>query len=209
MVASRVITEICRRKAKDEYAVYIDGEHAFDVDAEALWRLGLKAGEVIDPEAEEAARREAERSRAKRTALRFLTARPRSVAETRRRLVHFGFSSGTVDEVVAWLRELGYLDDEAFARGWVDSRARLKPVGARRLELELREKGVAQEAARAAVAGVTREQEAEWAAAVATKRLAHLGGLPREAARRRLYGFLERRGFHPDVIREVVARLLP
>ena len=44
--------------------------------------------------------------------------------------------------------ELGYLDDEAFARGWIDARVRLKPMGARRLALELRRKGVSQETAK-------------------------------------------------------------
>lgn len=208
-MASRLITEIRRRKAKDEYAVFIDGEHAFDVDAETLWRLGLKAGQVIGPETEEAARREAERSRAKSAALRLLTARPRSAAETRGRLLRAGFAPGVVDEVVRWLKERGYLDDEAFARGWVDARTRMRPMGARRMELELLEKGVAKDAARAAVAGVTREQEEEWAAAVAGRRLARLKQLPPEVARRRLYGFLERRGFRSDVIRETVSRLLP
>ena len=49
---TRIITEIEKRKSPDEYAVFVDGEYAFKVDAELLFRLGLKVGEVIDPATE-------------------------------------------------------------------------------------------------------------------------------------------------------------
>lgn len=205
----RIITEILKRKAKDEYAVYIDGEHAFDVDAELLFRFALKAGEPIDSEIEEEIRHEAELSRAKGRALRLLGVRPRTIAELEGRLAQAEFSPGVISEVISWLSEIGYLNDEAFAKGWVDSRIRLKPMGARRLELELRQKGVAGETARAALAGVTEEREFEWALAIASQRLRRMEGVAREPARRRLFGLLQRRGFRPDVVRAVISRLLP
>lgn len=205
----RIITEISRRKAKDEYAVYIDGEYAFEVDAEALFRFGLKAGEPIDAATEQAARRQSEQSRAKSAALRFLSARPRTAAEVQGRLAKAGFAAEVVEDVVSWLQGLGYLDDEAFARGWVESRVRLKPMGALRLAQELRQKGVCRETVAQTLAGVTREQEVEWAFAVAAERLRRMKNVPKEVARRRLYGLLERRGFRPDVIREVVFNALP
>ena len=62
-------------------------------------------------------------------AARFLEARPRSVAEVRRRLTRPGYRAPLVDGAIERLAELGYLDDEAFARAWVESRDRARPRG--------------------------------------------------------------------------------
>lgn len=204
----RTVTEIQKRRAGDVYAVYIDGEHAFDVDAELLFRLGLKAGEPIDAETEANARKEAEFAAAKRRALRLLTFRSRTRHEMERRLIEAGFHESVVAGVCDWLEGLGYLDDEAFAREWVDARVHLKPMGAKRLALELRRKGVSKETAQAAIESITPAQEEKWAYELASRRLNQLSHLPHEVAQRRLAGYLERRGFRHDVIRTVISKLL-
>ena len=85
-------------------------------------------------------------------AARFLEARPRSVAETRRRLLRACYPEALVDQVVTRLVEVGYLDDEAFARAWVESRDRAHPRGAAALRRELATRGVASDAIAAALA---------------------------------------------------------
>jgi len=78
-------------------------------------------------------------------AARFLEVRLRSVEETRRRLIRAGYPAELVTRVVDRLVELGYLDDEAFARAWVESRDRAHPRGTAALRRELAAKGVASE----------------------------------------------------------------
>src|SRR5918994_5860097 len=75
-------------------------------------------------------------------AARFLEARPRSEAEVRRKLVRLGYQPALVDEVLTRLVELRYLDDEAFARAWVESRDRARPRGEHALRQELGRLGV-------------------------------------------------------------------
>ncbi len=75
-------------------------------------------------------------------AARFLEARQRSVAEVRRRLTGAGYRSDLVDAAIARMGELGYLDDDAFARAWVESRDRARPRGEHALRRELQLKGV-------------------------------------------------------------------
>ena len=67
----------------------------------------------------------------------FLAVRPRSVGETRKRLHQLGYPQGLVDEVLERFAEVGYLDDEAFARAWVESRDRARPRGETALRREL------------------------------------------------------------------------
>src|SRR5450756_1743545 len=75
-------------------------------------------------------------------AARFLEARPRSVTEVRRRLVSAGYRMELVQAAIERLTELRYLDDETFARAWVESRDRAKPRGEHALRRELGLKGV-------------------------------------------------------------------
>ena len=57
----------------------------------------------------------------------FLAVRQRSVDETRRRLRHLGYPVEPIEVVLDRLLAFGYLDDEAFARAWVESRDRARP----------------------------------------------------------------------------------
>ena len=75
-------------------------------------------------------------------AARFLEARSRSVAEVRRRLTSAGYRTELVDGAIARMTDLGMLDDETFARAWVESRDRARPRGERALQNELRLKGI-------------------------------------------------------------------
>jgi len=75
-------------------------------------------------------------------AARFLEARPRSVAEVRRRLGQAGYRPELIEGAIERLTELGVLDDEQFARQWVESRDRAHPRGEHALIVELRQKGI-------------------------------------------------------------------
>ena len=75
-------------------------------------------------------------------AARFLEPRARSVAEVRRRLTGAGYKRELVDGAIERLLEFGMLDDEAFARAWVESRDRARPRGERAIRQELGLKGI-------------------------------------------------------------------
>lgn len=83
---------------------------------------------------------------------RFLEARPRSTDEVRRRLRDAGYRADLVEGALDRLTEIGYLDDAAFARAWVESRDRARPRSARALRDELRRLGIAAHEAEAALA---------------------------------------------------------
>jgi len=141
-------------------------------------------------------------------ALRFLEVRPRSVGEVRRRLTRAGYRSELVEQAIARLIDLGILDDEAFARAWVESRDRAWPRGERALRAELFRKGVPSEtiAATLETRRETPDLEAgdatvdESAAARLLARHARtLQRIPDPRQRRqRAYALLARAGFDPD-----------
>jgi len=143
----------------------------------------------------------------------FLAVRPRSVVETSRRLRHLGYPVALVDQVVAQLIDVGYLNDEAFARTWVESRDRARPRGTAVLRRELVLKGVERELVAEILAGReetsdTREESADMAAALRLleRRRSSLEREPDLRKRRqKAYALLARHGFDPDVCGRVAA----
>ncbi len=151
-------------------------------------------------------------------AARFLEARSRSVAEVRRRLTGAGYRADLVEGAIARMLELQMLDDEAFARAWVESRDRARPRGERAIREELHLKGV-DRAVIDTVLGDRRDAHdtqdpdelPRSADRVAAERLIarHARALDRVAdprqRRRRAYALLARNGFDPETCREVAA----
>lgn len=153
-------------------------------------------------------------------ALRFLEPRQRSIGEVRRRLTRVGYQPELVEGAIARLVELGMLDDQAFARTWIESRDRARPRGERALVQELRVKGIDREiiatsledrrAVAASIDDDTAEDMLSADEAAATRLLARnarsLGRIVDPRVRRqRAYAILARNGFSPDVCSRVAA----
>jgi regulatory protein len=147
-------------------------------------------------------------------AARFLEARSRSVAEVRHRLTTAGYRGDLVDGAIGRLSELGMLDDEVFARAWVESRDRARPRGEHALRNELRLKGLD----RSIVDLVLEERRSRDDAAAPPDRSAaerliekHTRTLRRIAdprrRRERAYALLARNGFDPEICREVASQV--
>ena len=158
-------------------------------------------------------------------AARFLEARSRSVSEVRRRLGGAGYRADLVEGAIERMTELGMLDDEVFARAWVESRDRARPRGERAIREELRVKGIDRETAdlvlaerrdRAAAVPPSEDTGAEAPSAdkTAAERLLakNARALARVAdprqRRQRAYALLARHGFDPETCRDVAATLV-
>jgi regulatory protein len=146
-----------------------------------------------------------ESARALVYAYKLLAYRQRSVKELRDRLKRRGFGPRSVDNALAELSRLGYVDDAALARTLgveAGERKLLGEAGARRF---LMGRGVSRETADEAL----RDYEEEPAAArLVERKRGSFRGVPPEVARRRLLGYLRRRGFSGDTIKKAVADAL-
>jgi regulatory protein len=147
-------------------------------------------------------------------AARFLEVRPRSVDEVRRHLTQAGYRAEHVERALSRLTELGVLDDEAFARLWVESRDRARPRSENALRRELALKGIDRELAAQVLDAETADGERPDPDNSAADRLLrkHARTLARVAEprerRQRAYSLLARNGFDPEVCREATARFL-
>jgi regulatory protein len=143
---------------------------------------------------------------AKDRALGLLAVRWRSRQELSRRLTRAGFDADEVEVALGDLESVGLIDDDRFAREVVKDRATRRLAGDRAIRSALREKGVPEETAAAALEKAG--DEAARAESLAAQRAPRMSGLAPEAASRRLYGLLLRRGFPPPVARDATRRAL-
>jgi len=142
---------------------------------------------------------------AKTAALRLLTVRDRSVQELRVRLAN-RFSSEEVEGTIAYLQEMGYLDDLRYARNYVEYRNRHRPTGNFLLRLELSSKGIPEDYIEQALNSP--EVEFELARSLAEQRLGSLQRADALARCGKVYRLLQRRGFPGAVARKVIGELL-
>ena len=145
----------------------------------------------------------AEMARARGTALRLLSQRPRTVEEMRKRLGQ-RFSSALVDQTVARLEAEGLLSDADFARQWRESRERRRPRSRSMIAQELKQRGVSGDIIDDALGGFDSSAAAVHAA---SRYAARQAGCDRSTFDRRVGAFLSRRGFESGVIRETVMNL--
>jgi regulatory protein len=135
------------------------------------------------------------------------------VTEVRRRLRSAGYRPDLVDGAIERLQELGILDDEAFARSWVESRDRARPRAERAIREELRVKGVDRTTIDAVLeerrGGEDAEPDRDAAQRLIERNERSLARVADPRQRRaRAYALLARNGFDPDVCREVAARVV-
>ena len=124
--------------------VFDDGSEPRMTSSAVVKELGLTPDTDLPADALEAALAETEPALAKERALSLLGYRERTESELARKLRDSGYGAPTVAGVVARFAELGLVDDERFAGMWVRSRV-AAGHGARRIQRELAEKGVAPE----------------------------------------------------------------
>jgi regulatory protein len=145
--------------------------------------------------------------RAREICLRQLAVRPRTRAELATALRRHGIDDRVAAEVLDRYREVGMIDDAAFAAAWVSSRHHGKGLARRALGTELRRRGVASETVGEALDQLDADTEAATARALVDRKLRTTTGQP-EAIIRRLVGMLARKGYPAGLAYRVVKEAL-
>jgi len=193
-------------KRRGRFVVTVADEPIAIVPAEAIAELKVQVGHVLAPHVLDALRVHDRRTAVLDRALRLLAVRGRTTSELSRTLQRS--TDRPLSEDVSWvinvLSERGYLDDARFANQFVRDHAASRGWGKERLRKELRRRGVAMAHVESALAEAKDDaalDDTRAANAVAQKwRRTHAARDP-QRDRQRLYSFLARRGFSPDVIR--------
>lgn len=191
-----------QRRNPNRVNVYLDGEFAFGLARiVAAW---LKVNGELDDEKIKQLQSEDAGEWALQQAMLFLSYRARSESEIRQNLRKHEIPEEVIEHTLERLRRDGLANDNAFASAWVENRSTFRPRSRRMLEMELRHKGIDEDAASAALESINDEALAYDAA---RKRAPRFKDLEWNEYRKKLSEFLARRGFSYPVIAPVVTRL--
>ena len=188
------------------FAVLVDGQEVAVLTLEAIERLRLAVGRPVAG-LEDRIALEAKRLQTYDRALNMLAFRARSSSELARSLQRKGEEKAQVEWAVARLAEQGLIDDAAFARSFARAKVVDGKQSRRRVQQDLARKGVPRALSDEAIDKVIEEEGVDQLAIVeeaARKKLRSLSGLDASVQRRRLYGFLARRGYEVDDIRRAL-----
>lgn len=210
----RIITALRReRPGSNRVRVVLDDEGSFSLGE--LVAASLSVGQVLDDEEIEALKRRDDAESAQERALGLLAHRPRSRTELVRRLRRAGFTVDATESAIGRLERVQLVDDEAFARFWVEQRLTFRPRSLKALRYELRQQGLSREVIDRVLADI---DDSQLAADVVER---HLQSLEARRSRSRglgvggpavdqteaLYKLLRSRGFDHSTIKETLAGL--
>lgn len=199
----------------DRVNVSVDGKYRFSLDILQVTELGIKIGKEYTEEELVELEDESQFGKLYARALEYTMMRPHSAKEVRDYLWRKtrttrvkvrgtnelrekpGVSQAIADRVYVRLVERGYVNDESFARYWVENRQATKGISSRKLISELRAKGVDQSIIEAAMQNSPREEKSEIRKILAKRRHKY-------DDEQKLIAYLARQGFSYDTIREAL-----
>jgi regulatory protein len=137
------ITAIKRQvKRSERYSIFVDGKYAFSLGEAALIEQRLATGQELEPAQLKGLKAAAGFDKAYTQTLRYIAIRPRSEGELADYYRRKGIDEAAAQEITRRLRDMGLVNDRAFAEAWVANRRLLKNVSKRRLILELKQKNI-------------------------------------------------------------------
>ena len=198
-----------KKSGKRECKITLDNNQTLKITEEICRQYGLNDSEKISNDR----LREMEMSdnvlRAIIDVQRFVDYRLRTRQELFVRLKSRGLHAVIIDEAIKRFENLGIINDERFARQWVDERLRNRPIGLNLVRVKLKQKGISSEIIDCVLDGQgANNKEEELAYNTLYRQLYRYVTLERDTANRRMVAFLGRRGFTPGIIYNVVHRIL-
>jgi regulatory protein len=149
-------------------------------------------------------------------ALNFLSFRPRSEKEIRnylsgkerpsfiRKIIP---SEETIEKIISKLKEYKFLNDEEFAKWWIEQRTLIKPKAGRVIRMELKQKGIDKELVDELLKN-EKESDFEKAKKLAEKRMPRYSKIKeKRKVFEKLGRFLVSKGFNYDIIKEVIDQI--
>lgn len=187
-------------KDKRRCNVYVDGRFCCGLTLEATVKNRLKVGQTVSPERLAEIQLESEKNTAFDKALTHLSATQKTEKQVRAFLEGKGYLPAVISYVIEKLRSYNFLNDGQYAETYVECVGKRK--GRRLIRMELKQKGVSEEAIDAAIEGLSPEQEKETLSGLLEK---YMRGKPCDKATlQKAYRYLMGKGYDYELIRSVL-----
>nr|MBR6778114.1 RecX family transcriptional regulator [Clostridia bacterium] len=187
-------------KDKTRCNIYVDGRFCCGLTLETVVKNRLKVGQIVTQEQLEEMQLESEKHTALDKALHFLSATRKTEREIRAYLTKKGYLPAVIEYVIEKLREYGFINDGEYAEAYTESAAKRK--GGRLIRMELKNKGLSDEAIDGALSELDSEQELETAKKILEKYMR--GKTADKATLQKAYRYLMSKGFDYEVAKAAI-----
>lgn len=189
------------KKEGQHYLIYLSDEETLALKESVFVRHNLYKGKDLDEEDVAAIAFDSARQEGIDLALKKLTNR-KTEQEIRELLIDAKLSEQVIDEVVAYLSEYGFLDDEAYALLFSRDKRNINGYGPVKIAYALRRKGIDDECIARGLEEYTTDSEKELIQSIVEKKYLRDGELNKTWEK--IVRFLLSRGFHYDPIKDVL-----
>lgn len=199
-----IITAITQQKNnKDRYSVFIDDNFAFGLIMQDIVYFKLKQGEEISQEKYNFIQNELIYIQAQDIALHYIAYKMRTEQEVRKKLFEKEYTEYIIERVIHFLIEYHYIDDMKYCKSYIKQRLQCNPKGVYVLKMELKQRGIKQSIIDKAIEN-SDVDELNDAIKLLQKKCLYLDDID-EKNKKRLFAFLQRRGYSYDIIKEAFA----
>ena len=157
-------------KQKDWYSVFVDEKYAFSLSESALLESKLTSGTAISAGKLRELKKLSDDDKIYNRTLNYIALRPRSKWEIEFYLQRKKASPPLIESILNKLSIIGLIDDEKFAKAFINDRRLLRPASRRKLINELRKKHISNEIIEKAIGNESEDEQAALQAVIGRKR---------------------------------------
>jgi regulatory protein len=202
-----IITSIRQQKDKNRVNVYLDDKFGFGIDLDNFVLLNLRVGQELAEKEIEGIVKKAEFQKDLDKVLRFAMVRPRSEKEIKDYFKRKNFDALMYDNLIEKLRHFDLLDDEKFAKWWVEQRQNFRPKPKRILKIELRTKGIKPEIIKQVLETEEIDEE-KMVRELIEKKAYKWKNLESNVKKQKISQFLAGKGFSWEVIEKIMRKCI-
>ena len=205
-----IVSRIVKRDAKN-VVVHFDNNEVLFLSVDSFYKSGLKKNDEISDDRFSSLIKENQLFHIKQRAFRYLGRRQHSTSELRIKLKQKRYETELINEVLDDLKKKNFLDDTKFAEMFVEEKMKLKLWGEQKLRSELVKRGIKSEIITDVLANkISEEEKLNNAMIIASKKYDTLKNrsVDKDVIKRKLFTFLNSRGYNYDVIKEVYDELI-
>lgn len=187
---------------KKKYKVYLDEQFAFVLYKGELSRYMIQENQELSQEIIDKIKTEILMKRAKLRALHLLNLMDRTEEQLRTKLKQDLYPEDIVEIAMQYVKSFGYIGDLSYAKRFVESRQKSKSK--LEIKMSLLQKGISKEIVQSVLEECYDGQDEISAIQKLIEKKGYSGETASDTEKKKLYGYLLRKGFRHEDIRQVI-----
>lgn len=204
-----IITKIeIQKRNKERVNLFLDGEYAFSISTELVYKEGLKTKDEIDSDKLKIIADHESQIRCKNSALRIIEKSCKTEKEVRDKLILKGYEDNSINKSIEFLKEYNFINDSNYTKAFI--RDKLKSQGSQKIKYTLIQKGISKENIDEELSNLNKESEKSTALNLAKKKFDIIKKKESDNYKisGKLYRYLISKGYEYDVTSEVVKEIM-